>query len=602
MTIQINLNQPPFSFLEPEQLTWLTAHLDLVFYPANSVILNEGDVSPGLFIVYKGVVTETDQDGKHVYSQYGKEDIFDVRAILESSCKHKYTATEETLCYLLRTKDFVHLLDKSQDFSIYFKTDLGTQQTLVEKRDTGSGVSEFILSRIDEESIRPPVYVTGQTSLARVAAIMDEQKYDAVLVRTAKDIGIVTGTDLLRATLLGDKTKQTKVADIAQFNLIDVKYGDFLFNALLKMTQHHIERVIVKRDGDIVGMLELMDMLSVFSTHSHVIAMRIEQAKTIKELVVAAKRLETLIDSLNQQGVKIIAILELITTLNRRLMQRAFELIFPKRLQDSICIMVLGSEGRGEQILKTDQDNAVILKNEHDREAVLPLLQSLHQTLLDFGYPRCPGGVMFINDSWINTMEGWQARVARWLSSASPDAMMNMAIFMDGEPVCGDPELFRQVKRSWQKPELRSSVASAWFARPALKFETPLNFLGNIREDHGHIDIKKGGIFPLVHGVRALAFEFAVSETNTLERLDRLQQLQVLDPEVVQGLKDALIFFLRIRLRQQLESGVENPGLSQQLRLSDMRSVDRSLLRHALHRVKKFKQLLVNHYHLENFG
>ncbi len=602
MTIQINLNQPPFSFLEPEQLEWLTAHLDLVFYPAGTVILNEGDVSPGLFIIYKGLVSESDQSGKQAFSEYGKEDIFDVRAVLESSCKHKYTAVEETLCYLLRTKDFVHLLDKSQDFSIYFKTDLGTQQNLVEKRDTGSGVSEFILSRIDEDSVRPPVYVTGQTNLARVAAIMEEQKYDAVLVRTARDIGIVTGTDLLKATLLGDKTKQTKVADIAQYNLIEVKYGDFLFNALLKMTQHHIERVVVTRDGDIVGMLELMDMLSVFSTHSHVIAMRIEQAKTVKELVVAAKRLETLIDSLNQQGVKIVAILELITTLNRRLMQRAFELIFPKRLQDSVCIMVLGSEGRGEQILKTDQDNAVILKNEHDREAVLPLLQSMHQTLLDFGYPRCPGGVMFINDSWINTMEGWQARVARWLSSASPDAMMNMAIFMDGEPVCGDPELFRQVKRSWQKPELRSSVASAWFARPALKFETPLNFLGNIREDHGHIDIKKGGIFPLVHGVRALAFEFAVSETNTLERLDRLQQLQVLDPEVVQGLKDALIFFLRIRLRQQLESGVENPGLSQQLRLADMRSVDRSLLRHALHRVKKFKQLLVNHYHLENFG
>ncbi|WP_265574486.1 DUF294 nucleotidyltransferase-like domain-containing protein [Venatoribacter cucullus] len=602
MTIQINLNQPPFSFLEPEQLQWLTGHLDLVFYPAGSVILNEGDASPGLFIVYKGVVSETDQSGNKLYARYGNEDIFDVRAILESGCKHKYTATEETLCYLLKTKDFIHLLDKSKDFSVYFKTDLGTRQNLVEQRDSGAGVSEFILSRIDEESIRPPVYVTGQTSLSRVAAIMEEQKYDAVLVRTAKEIGIVTGTDLLRATLLGDKTKQTKVADIAQFNLIEVKYGDFLFNALLKMTQHHIERVVVTRDGDIVGMLELMDMLSVFSTHSHVIAMRIEQSKTLKELVTAAKRLEVLIDSLNQQGVKIVAIMELITTLNRRLMQRAFELIFPKRLQQSVCILVLGSEGRGEQILKTDQDNAIILKNEHDREAVLPLLQSFHQALLDFGYPPCPGGVMFINDSWINTVDGWQGKVGRWLNSASPEAMMNMAIFMDGEAICGDMELFRQVKRSWQKPELRSSVASAWFARPALKFETPLNFLGNIREDHGHIDIKKGGIFPLVHGVRALSFEFGVSDTNTLVRLDRLQELQVLAPEVVQGLKDALLFFLRIRLRQQLESGVDNPGLSQQLSLSAMRSVDRSLLRHALHRVKKFKQLLINHYHLESFG
>lgn len=600
MTIQINLNQPPFSFLSEKQLDWLTSRLDLVFFPAGAVVLDEGAVAPGIYIVYKGVIEESDKDGKQVFSQYGKEDVFDVRAVLESRCKHRYTAIEETLCYLLKAKDFIQLLDESKDFSIYFKTDLGTQEQLVDQKESG-GVSEFILSRIDEDTLRPPVYVTGQTSLARVAAIMDEQKYDAVLVRTARDVGIVTGTDLLRATLLGDKTKQSKVADIAQFNLIDVKYGDFLFSALLKMTQHKIERVIVKRDGDIVGMLELMDMLSVFSTHSHVIAMRIEQAKSLKELVVAAKRLETLIDSLFSQGVRVVAIMELITTLNRRLMQRAFELIFPERLRKSICILILGSEGRGEQILKTDQDNAVILQNEHDREAVMPLLQHLHQALLDFGYPRCPGGVMFINDAWINTAEGWQHRISRWLSSASPEHMMNMAIFMDAEPVCGNAELFAPVKASWQTESLRSSITSTWFARPALQFETPLTFLGKIREDHGTIDIKKGGIFPLVHGVRALSFEFGINECSTLQRLEKLQDMRVLDEEIAQGLKDALLLFLRIRLRQQLESDNDNPGLSQQLTLDSLRSADRSMLRHALHRVKKFKQFLVNHYHLENF-
>lgn len=600
MSIQINLNQPPFSFLKEDQLDWLTRRLDLVFFPAGAVILDEDDVAPGIFIVYKGVVEETDRETGQVYSQYGKEDLFDVRAVLESRCKHRYTAIEETLCYLLKAKDFIQLLEESSDFSIYFKTDLGTQERLVEQRE-GSGVSEFILSRIDEDTLRPPVYVTGQTSLARVATIMEEQKYDAVLVRTAKDIGIVTGTDLLKATLLGDKTKQSKVGDIAQFNLIEVKYGDFLFSALLKMTQHNIERVIVTRDGDIVGMLELMDMLSVFSTHSHVIAMRIEQSKSLKELVTAARRLDVLIDSLFSQGVKVAAIMELITTLNRRLMQRAFDLVFPERLRKSVCILVLGSEGRGEQIMKTDQDNAIILQNEHDREAVMPLLQHLHQALLDFGYPRCPGGVMFINDSWINTVEGWQQRVDRWLRSASPEPMMNMAIFMDAEPVCGNAELFAPVKATWQTDALRSSITSAWFAKPALQFETPLTFLGKIKEDHGTIDIKKGGIFPLVHGVRALSFEYAISECNTIVRLEKLQALNVLDEETAQGLKDSLLFFLRIRLRQQLESDAEDRGLSQRLKLNSLRSVDRSMLRHALHRVKKFKQLLVNHYHLESF-
>lgn len=601
MSIQINLNQPPFSFLEAHQLEWLTERLDLVFFPKDAIILNEGDTTPGLFIIYKGMVEETDQAETKVYSHYGREDIFDVRAILEKQTKHKYKAVEETLCYLLKAQDFIKLLEDTNDFSIYFITDLGTQQVILNQREN-SDVSEFVLSRIDENSMRAPLYIAGQSSLGRVASLMAEQKYDAVLVRTAKEVGIVTGTDLLKATLLGDKTKQTRVAEVAQFNLITVEYGEFLFNALVKMIQHHIERVVVLREGDIVGWIELKDMLSLFSTHSHIIALRIEQAKSVQDLTIAAKRIDELIASLRHQGVKITAIMELVTTLNRRLIQRAFDLIFPERLRKNVCILVLGSEGRGEQILKTDQDNAIIMVDEHDREAIQPLLQSLHQTLLDFGWPRCPGGVMFINESWMHTVEEWQAKVKRWLKAGTPEAMLNMAIFMDGVPVAGNSELFKPIKDSWQRPELRSSVISAWFAKPALQFETPLTFLGNIREQEGALDIKRGGIFPIVHGVRALAFEYGVTATHTLARIKALQALGVLDEERAQNLHDSLVFFLSIRLKQQLERNDNNPGLSQQLKIDQLRSVDRNMLRHALHRVKKFKQFLTSHYHLENLN
>jgi len=598
MSIQINLDQPPFSFLEERQLDWLKSRLDLVFFRAGDVILDIGQQSPGIYIVYKGVVEETDDDGDEVFTQYGKEDLFDVRAALESSCKHRYTAIEETLCYLLKAKDFIQLLNEAADFSIYFKTDLGTQQSLVDQR--GGEVSEFILARVDRDTMRPPVYVSGQTTLARTAALMKDEKHDALLVKDGERKGIVTGSDLLNAVLTDSLPRDARVAEVACFDLITVEEGEYLFNALLQMTQHQIERVVVTREGEIVGLLELMDMLSTFSTHSHIVAMRIEQARNMEDLIVAAGRLESLIRNLSGQGVKVISIMSLITTLNRRLIRKAFEILVPEKLQSKVCLLVLGSEGRGEQILKTDQDNAIILEDEHLKEALMPALQKLHQVLLDFGYPRCPGGVMFINDAWIHTVGDWQRRVGSWLSNSSPEAMMNMAILMDAEPIAGNASLFNEVRSAWHSDTLRSSIAASWFARPALQFETPLTLLGNLREDHGTIDIKKGGIFPLVHGVRALAFEHGLTETNTIERLDRLAEEKVLSSDVVQGLKDSLVLFLRIRLRHQLERSEKNPGLTQQLKVSDLRSVDRSLLRHGLHRVKKFKQWLVSHYHLEN--
>jgi len=597
MSLQIDLNQPPFSFLSERQLTWLTGRLDLVFFQAKDVILDIGQSSPGIYIVYKGVVEETDDEGQ-VFTQYGPDDLFDVRATFESSCKHRYVAVEETLCYLLKAPDFIELINQSDDFSIYFKTDLGTQQQLVEQR--GGEVSEFILARIDANTMREPLYVSGQTSLARTAAIMKEEQHDALLVKEGERTGIVTKSDLLDALLNRMLQKEDWVADIACFDLITVEEGDYLFNALIEMTQHQIERVVVTRDAEIVGMLELMDMLSTFSTHSHIVAMRIAQARSLDDLVLAAKRLETLISNLSAQGVKVISIMSLVTTLNRRLVQRAFELIVPPSLQCDVCILVLGSEGRGEQMLKTDQDNAVIIKNEQVRDALMPSLQKMHQVLLDFGYPPCPGGVMFINDSWVHTADGWQRRINGWLNSASPDAMMNMAILMDAEPVAGNSSLFKDVRNTWHSPKLRSSITASWFARPAVMFDIPLTLLGNIRDDHGVIDIKKGGIFPLVHGVRALSFEHGIYETNTFERLSRLGELNVMTAETVQGLKDALVLFMRIRLRHQLEHVSENPGLTQQLSVKSLRSVDRSLLRHGLHRVKKFKQWLSSHYHLES--
>lgn len=597
MSLQIDLNQPPFSFLSEEQLTWLTGRLDLVFFRAGDVILDIGQPSPGIYIVYKGVVEET--DGKaHVFTQYGADDLFDVRAVLESSCKHKYTAVEETLCYLLKAQDFIQLIRQSDDFSIYFKTDLGTQQQLVEQR--GGEVSEFILAHIDANTIRPPTYVPGSTSLASIAALMKAEKHDALLVKEGDRIGIITKSDLLEALLIKDFSKDIPVVDVAHFELITIEEGDYLFNALIKMTQYQIERVVVQRNGEIVGTLELLDMLSTFSTHSHIVAMRIAQARTLDDLVLAARRLDTLIANLSAQGVKVIAIMSLVTTLNRRLIQRAFELVVPEDLQDKMCILVLGSEGRGEQMLKTDQDNAVIIKDDQVREALVPVLKKLHQVLLDFGYPPCPGGVMFINDSWVHTVPEWHKRVAKWLSNSSPDAMMNMAILLDAEPVAGNTQLFKEVRNAWHSPALRSSITASLFARPAMLFETPLTLLGKIRDDHGVIDIKRGGIFPLVHGVRALAFEYGIYETHTIDRLTRLGEQKVMTAEAIQGLKDALILFLRIRLRHQLERDNQNPGLTQQLNVKELRSVDRSLLRHGLHSVKKFKQWLVSHYHLEN--
>ncbi|MDF1762606.1 MAG: DUF294 nucleotidyltransferase-like domain-containing protein [Oleibacter sp.] len=607
MTVNIDLRQPPFSFLTESQRSYLAHQLDMKFYAKGEAILTAGQHAPGIFIIYKGVVEEQGRDGQ-VFSQYGIEDIFDVRGVLESGCKHSYHAVEETLCYFLERHDFIELLNKNADFSMFFDSDLGSRELLIEQQD--AGLSEFILARIDEDTLRPLIIIDADTTLAVVAETMKSEKADALLVQqqvehAATRFGIVTGTDLLQAVLTGPYDKYTPVEKVATFELIGIDYGDYLYQALLVMTQHHLERLVVRQDQQWVGMIELKDLLSSFSTHSHIVAMRIDQANTVDDLVIAAGRLHKLIANLDRHGVKMIAITSLITTLNRRLMQRAFDMIMPLQVRQNVCLLVLGSEGRGEQILKTDQDNAVIFRDEDSATQAQPLLNEFHEVLLRFGYPPCPGGVMFINRPWAKTVAGWHKQIQTWLNNPTPDAMMNLSIFIDGEAIAGEVDLYTDISSSWRASHEHSIVASR-LALPAVKFSPPITLLGKLKDDHGALDIKKGGIFPLVHGVRALAFEFGLHETNTLDRLDRLVTQRVLTAHMAQGLKDSLVLFLRIRLRHQLlaesmQDSANSAGLNQNIQVDELRSVDRSLLRHGLHRVKKFRQWLIQHYHLENF-
>lgn len=596
MSILLNLHQPPFSFLAPEQLEYLVRALVPNSYSAGDSIILPGQVAPGLYLVSQGVVEELNAGDDQLLSQYGSEDMFDIRsALTENPCKNLYRAVDDTQCYLLKSADFHFLLDHCADFAKYFRTDLGSRQLLLDQHE-GAGVSEFLLGHIDDDCIRPPIYVTSQTSLAKVASLMEQNQCQSVLVRTFKNTGIITYSDLVKATLLGNKTRNSCAADVATFQLVNVNYGDFIFNALLKMIHHNLDRIVVSRDGDIVGTLELVDVLGLFATQSHMVAMRIEHATSVAELSETVKSIDILLSDLNHKGVNVIAIMELMTTLHRRLMQRAFELVFPAHLHNSICILALGTEGRGEHVLKPGQDNAIIVADELQREEILVLLKKWHELLCGLGYPRKDDGAIFSNASWVNTLDGWQRRLQRWQQLPDQDSVMDLSIFMDAQPICGDIDLFAQLNKSWNCDN-QSQVLAAIMAAPALRYEMPLTFLGNLREQNGTIDIRKGGILPIVQGVRALAFENGITATNTLARLDQLQSLQVIKPDYAQSIKDTLLLLFRIRLRYQLESSSDRAE-GKIVKVDRLRSAEREMLRYALHRVKRFKLYLADHFQL----
>jgi CBS domain-containing protein len=598
----------PFSLLTESEQSFLRSNLDIGYYQSGEVIIKAGEQSEGVYVVFRGRVAESeplDEDDEmlHVFMHYENEDYFGGWSAMHGSAIHNFTAEEETICHIFSTEILLELIDSNPGFADYFQQNLAAKSEIVAQQGEGQDMAEFMLATIEEAVVRDPLIVNEGTTIKESTQLMRETKSDSVLVRRGGRIGMVTGTDILNAVVLNGGSVDEDVATIATYRLITCKPDDFLFNALVIMTQQQIERVVVMEGDTLVGVVQLTDVLSYFSSHSHVIGLRLERASTIEDLREAASGLNNLIKALISTGVRIRFTMDLLAAMNKRIIAKLFDLVVPADMQPHVCLIVMGYEGRGEQIMKTDQDNALIFRNGLNWAEKRETMQRFSETLISFGFPPCPGNIMVSNPEWINSVDDWTQKLQDWSMSSDPEDQMRLAIAVDAKPVAGNVALFK-VARNWFLRTMRNNdLFFSHFAKAAVEFDTPLTFFGNLKE-RDELDIKKGGIFPIVHGVRTFALEQRILATNTFERLEALVEAGVMQESVSKDISEALGLFVNIRLRQQIrraeqaEDGIDpTPNI---IELQQLNKMDRELLRDALLVVKSFKKSLTSRFHLSS--
>jgi CBS domain-containing protein len=259
---------------------------------------------------------------------------------------------------------------------------------------------------------------------------------------------------------------------------------------------------------------------------------------------------------------------------------------------------VLGSEGRGEQILKTDQDNALILADglalpEAELAAVA---RRVSDALQQLGWPPCPGDVMITNPLWRQPLAGWLRTLQGWVrGDAGPDGPMHLAMFADAAAVAGDAALLRAARAPLVPLVQGHDTWLARFAAAADQFAEPGNWLTRLtqRAADEPIDLKKLGTFPIVHGARALALQAGIAETGTAARLAALAANGGLDAAFARDLTDALHHFMALRLARGLagETGPVPPA--------QLPTLDREALHDALAIVRRFRAHLRQHFHFD---
>jgi CBS domain-containing protein len=590
----------PFDVLGPDERAQVRRAALPVSLPAGSVLLAAFDRPEQAWMVTGGHVQEL--EAGTVSAVHGAGALVGTLEVLTGHARGTWTAIDEVSGFALPRALLQAMIAGNAGFGARLLGALARRLASGATHQQQREMVSLMMVRVGDAYLRKPYFVDGATDIVSVCRDLAAQGLTNTLVRDGARLGMFTTTDLRDALLREEPPAALAVREVAQFDLIEMAPDAELFDALLMMVRHRVHRVLV-RDGDaILGVLTQLDLMSLVSNHSHIVALRIEQAASMAELREAAQQTDALVGLLHGGGVRIEILSALVSELNTRVFARLWSFVAPAELVANSCLVVMGSEGRGEQILKTDQDNALLLRDGFEFVGLDDIAGRFNAALADFGYPPCPGGIMLTHPLWRQPLAGFRETLRDWVFGADPEGVMHLAIFLDAVAVAGDAELLHSARRHLDAMLAGGDAFLARFARAADQFAEPGHWWTRLtagRRDEQPVDLKKLGTFPIVHGMRALALQRRVHVPGTVARIRALVDAGQLEPALARDLTDALHFLMGLKLAHQLRQRQLGQAPDNVVLPSALATMERDMLDDALAIIRRFRQHLAHHFRFD---
>ena len=584
-------NIHPFEVLKPSQMDRCIRHMDIAYYSKDTILISPDQIHDHFFIIIKGTVHEIKND--EVLVDYHQEDSFDANSLIYGECESTFKVYEDLICYEIEKATFLQLIEENTEFKEFFLNNMVNRFKTLKDKEYNSELSGFMIAKVSDAVMQAPCVVDHETKLIDAIEQSIEFKTSTIIVEYPDEsYGIITDSLLKMKVLLQGRDLSIPVKDIAINPILCVQQDDYLFDALSLLIKKNIKRVgVVNPDGKIEGILEQIDVLSHFANHTYVVDSKIKKSQNIEELKEASVELINTIKTLNAKGVKVQHISNLIGQLNTKVYAKLYKLVVPKELQKDACFMVMGSEGRNEQIIKTDQDNALVVRDGVDVEQYRPYMQQITEALISFGYPPCEGNIMCSNPFWCKTVKEYEKETGKWIEAPDMQNYMDLAIFFDAFAVAGDKELLIKLKDDLFNKLHDKDVFMAYFAKATLTFDTPSTVANFMTKTH-HIDIKKTGVFPIVQGIRSLALRERIRETTTVKRIKILQRKNVIDKEMASEVLEAFEVLNTLRLKAQLEKVQDKKPINNEIDTHTLGKIERDLLKDSFKIVNDFKKFI----------
>lgn len=613
---------PPFDRMEGEHLKFLVERLKLGYYAQGEVIVSpKQGAAMRYFIVKQGAVFS-----EQGFSRDGKEDTgwemsegesFPLSALLSNSASGSiYSAKEDTFCYELAARDFAELLSLSPQFHDYCTRRMAhlleqSKQAIQAQYANSSSGRQSMDSPLEGIVRRTPVTCAPHTPVRTVLAMMHDAGIGSmVATEDGAPVGIFTLHDVLNRVVLAGADLDLPIIGIMSTNLISLPPSAPAHEAALLMAKHGSRHILVTDNGQLVGVVSEKDLFTLQRIGLRQVSTAIRNATSLDTLKQAAGDIRQLAHNMLAQGVAAEQLTLFISTLNDLLTERIIELecnaacIGDSTLkQAGLCWLALGSEGRLEQTLNTDQDNGIVftvpdgMTAEAVRALLVPLAGRINAALNACGFPLCKGNVMAGNPEWCLSLDEWKDKFADWIFRGDMPVLLNASIFFDFRPIFGERELAHEL-RDWLNAKIKDNrLFLRNMTQNALSNRPPLGLVRDFVMGEGHtLDLKFNGITPFVDAARIFGLAAGVNETATIRRLRAAGEIWHMEAGEVEGWVEAFLYIQLLRLRLQHGQAERSEPMSNKVDPDTLNNLDRRILKEAYRQGRDIQSVLERYF------
>ncbi|KJD34444.1 nucleotidyltransferase [Tamlana nanhaiensis] len=622
---------PPFNMINTSDLLKIASEVNIMYLEKGDTVFNQGDhFNEHFYMVRDGAIT-LHYNLNGVEKNLNINDVGDVFGVRPLIAKENYkltaTANEESIVYAVPIAIFQSVTDNNAKVYKYLITAFATNAYDPYTAEENAEVfvdyipttSNDIVNFQTAEYTKNPVTCKENTIIRDAAIKMSTLKIGCIIVTNSKKhpVGMITNSDIKNKIATGKFPIETVVTDIMTSPVITSKPDITVADGQLQMIKNSIGHLCITKDGttnsEAIGILTHHDVLVTLGNNPSVILKEIKRANRTKKLRTARLKANTLLKSYLEQNIPISHIVKIMAQINDAVTHKAIEIAVSKMATEppvSFAWLALGSQGRREQLLFTDQDNALIFEDvpeadyEKTKTYFLELAKRVTERLNKIGFEYCEADMMASNPEWCKSVSEWQEQFKNWILEPDEKAVLLSSIFFDYSYIYGNDTLVDTLTDTIFETIDQTSLFFKYLGRDAIKSPSPVGFFKQfLVEQNGEqkdlFNIKNRALMPLIDSARLLVLINKVKGiNNTAERYEKMAELEPENKELYHSCSYAFKALSKFKARQ----GLLHKNSGKFIELESLTKEEKLKLRRCFKPINEIQETLKFKFDLKNFG